>query len=190
MRCPKCHCETLADANNCPSCNLPTPKGRLAMPIKGAGKKGKFAEKKKIDFAAMLPNLPGARAISWVILLALIGGAGFFVYRYAYATTESMDPEPALRAMTQLRRLPSKEEGKNIEDCLNALIKKSREEGRLVGYEGWTVKPYNKASYLISFSFNEKEAKRSADWVVDPNNNIFTPISELASAVYKEEKAN
>jgi hypothetical protein len=190
MRCPKCHCETPAEAHNCPSCNLPTPKGRLAVPKKGAEKKGKSVEKRKIDFAALLPKMRGVRIISWVILLALLGGSGFFVYWYAYATSETIAPQPALQAMHQLRRLPSKEEGKNIEDCLNGLMKKSREAGRLVSYEGWTIKPYERNGYLISFSFDEKEARKSADWVFDPQNKAFTPISELASAVYKEEKAN
>ena len=190
MRCPKCHSETSAEANNCPSCNLRTPKGRLAEPKKGARHKGQTVAKGKVDFATLLPKMPGSRIITWVILLLFLGGTGFFVYRYAYATPESITPQSALQAMHQLQRLPSKEEGKNIEDCLNALMTKSREAGKLVGYEGWTIKPYDKDNYLISFSFDEKEAKKSADWVVDPKNNRFMPISELASAVQKEEKAN
>jgi hypothetical protein len=188
MRCPKCHSETPNEALNCPSCNLPTPKGRLASPKKGTGKKVGSVEKSKIDFAALLPKMPGSKMWSWVLLFVFIGASGFLAYWYVYSTPENISPQPALNAMNQLRRLPSKEEGKNIDDYLNAEINKSKEAGQLVGYQGWTVKPYDKKSYLISFSYDEKAAKRSADWVVDPNNNIITPISELASAVQKEEK--
>ncbi len=190
MRCPKCHSETPNEAHYCPSCNLATPKGRLAAPKKGTGKRVTSDEKKKFDFADMLPKMPGTKIWSWVILVAFISASGFLVYWYVYADSQHLDPKPALNAMNQLRQLPSKEKGKNIDDYLNAEMKKSKEAGQLVSYEGWTIKPYDKSSYLISFSYDEKDAKKSADWVVDPKNNIFTPISELANAVQKEEKMN
>lgn len=190
MRCPKCYTETPAEAYNCPSCNLQTPKGRLAAPKKGSAKKVSSVKKSKIDFRALLPNLPGSKVIFWVILSVFIVASGFLVYWYVYADSTSISPQLALNSMNQLRRLPSKEEGKNIEEYLNSEMKKSKEAGRLVGYQGWTVKPYEKHSYLISFSFDEKESSKSADWVVDPKNNTFTPVSELASAVQKEEKKN
>jgi hypothetical protein len=189
MRCPKCHTETPADAHNCPSCNLSTPRGKLAAPMKG--KKGslkiKSRHKRKFDVGAILP---GGRTIFWLAVVAFVGVSGFLAYWYVYATPEHVAPQPALNAMNQLRKLPSKLEGKSIEDCLNAEIKKSKDSGQLVSYQGWTIKPYEKNTYLISFTFDEKENKRSADWVVDPQHNIFTPVSDLATAVQKEEKTN
>jgi hypothetical protein len=189
MRCPKCHAETSSDALNCPSCNLVTPKGRLAGPAKGkkSGSKAKSGSKRKIDFGALLP---GGRMMSWIGLVLFIGAAGFLAYWYVYATPDHVAPQSALSAMNQLRGMPSKQEGKTIDDCLVAEMKKSKESGQLVGFQGWTVKPYQKSSYLISFTFDEKDAKKSAEWVVDPENNIFTPISELATAVQKQENTN
>ena len=128
--------------------------------------------------------------MSWVAIILFIGASGFLAYWYVFATPEHLESQPALSAMNQLRRLPSKEDGKNIEDYLNAEMKKSKAAGQLVGYQGWTIKPYDRNSYLISFSYEEKDAKRSAEWVVDPKHNIFTPISELATAVQKPEKVN
>jgi hypothetical protein len=189
MRCPKCYTETPTDALNCPSCNLATPKGKLAGPAssKKGGSKSKSSRKKKVDVGAMLP---GRKVLSWLAILAFLGASGFLAYWYVYSTPEHLSPQPALEAMNQLRRLPSKQEGKTIDDYLNAEMKKSRDAGHLVSFEGWKIKPYERNSYLVSFSFDEKDAKKSAEWVVDPQNNIFTPISELATAVQKQEKAN
>lgn len=189
MRCPKCHSETSNEALNCPSCNLPTPKGRLAGPAKGkkGGSKKRAGSGRKIDFGAILP---GGKMMSWIAIVAFLGASGFLAYWYIYSTPERVAPTPALEAMNQLRRLPSKQEGKTIDDCLNAEMKKSKDAGQLVSFQGWTIKPYDRSSYLVSFSYDEKDAKKSAEWVVDPKNNIFTPISELANAVQKQEKAN
>lgn len=192
MRCPKCYYETPAEAYSCPSCNLPTPKGRMATKTGsiqnvGSVKKDSSVKKRKIDYGALLPAMPGTRTIFWVVLLGVLGVSGFLAYRYIYSDSTSIAPQPALQAMQQLRMLPSQEEGKNIEDCLNAKIKKSKEAGQLTSYQGWTIKPYENNSYLISFSFDEKESKHSAEWVVNPQTNTFIPISELANAIHKQE---
>lgn len=189
MRCPKCYAETSADALSCPSCNLPTPKGKLAGPAasRKGGSKAKASSRQRVDLGAIMP---GRKVLSWVAILAFLGASGFLAYWYVYATPERLSPTPALEAMNQLRRLPSKQEGKTIEDCLNAEMKKAKDAGHLVSFEGWKIKPYERNSYLVSFSFDEKDVKKSAEWVVDPQNNIFTPISELATAVQKQESAN
>jgi hypothetical protein len=189
MRCPKCYSETPTDALNCPSCNLPTPKGKLsgATSSKKGASKTKVSSKRKVDVSAVLP---GRKVLTWLALVVFLGAAGFLAYIYIYSTPDHMSPQPALEAMNQLRRLPSKQEGKTIEDYLNAEMKKAKDAGQLVGFEGWKIKPYERNSYLVSFSFDEKDAKKSAEWVVDPQNKIFTPISELATAVQKQESSN
>jgi hypothetical protein len=189
MRCPKCHTETPTEAHNCPSCNLQTPKGRLAGPAKGNKNrlKSKSRSNRKLDLGAILP---GGRILFWIAVVAFVGGAGFLAYWYVYATPDHVAPQSALSAMNQLRGMPSKQEGKTIDDYLNAEMKKSKEAGQLVSFQGWTIKPYERSSYIISFTFDEKDAKKSAEWVVDPNNNIFTPISELATAVQKPAKTD
>jgi hypothetical protein len=188
MRCPKCFSETPTNAHNCPSCNLPTPKGRLAGATQGKkGRKASARGKRVFDISKVVP---GGRMMFWIAVAAFVGISGFLSYYYVYATDERVTPIPAINAMNQLRKLPSKEQGKTIEDCLNAEIKKSKEAGQLVGYQGWSIKPYERNSYLVSFTFDEKDAKKSAEWVVDPQNNIFTPINELATAVHKQESTN
>jgi hypothetical protein len=189
MRCPKCYTETPADAHKCPACNLQTPKGRLAGPEKGTPGKSKkrASSKRKIDFGAILP---GGKTMFWIAIVAFLGASGFLGYWYIYSTPDHVSPQPALSAMNQLRGMPSKQEGKTIDDYLIAEMKKSKEAGQLVGFQGWTIKPYQKNSYLITFSFEEKDAQKSAQWIVDPQNNIFTPISELATAVQKSEKTD
>jgi hypothetical protein len=185
MRCPKCYTETPNDALNCPSCNLVTPKGRTAAPQKdnsAKSKKGKAGAKSKIDWGAIMPG----KWITWVLLAGFLVGSGFLAYWYVYSTPQSVKPETALNAMNQLRRLPSKEEGKSIEDRMTEELKKAKDSGQLVKYKGWTVKPYNNHSYLVSFSYEETSSTKSADWIVDPQNNIFTPITELASSVHKQ----
>jgi hypothetical protein len=190
MRCPKCYTETPNEALSCPSCNLQTPRGKMTGPANGkkGGSKGKSSRQaKKVDLSGLLP---GRRVLSWVASLIFLGASGFIAYWYVFTTPENISPKSALEAMNQLRRLPSKQEGKTIEDYLNAEMKKSKDAGHLVGFEGWKIKPYERNSYLVSFSFDEKDAKKSAEWVVDPQNKIFTPISELATAVQKQENTN
>jgi hypothetical protein len=188
MRCPKCHTETSAEALNCPSCNLSTPRGRFVNTEKGkadkARKPSQAASKIKVktDWAALKPG----KWINWVLLAGLFAALGFGVYWYIYSSPSPVKPESALTAMNELRKLPSKEEGKSIDDCLTAELKKSKDAGQLINYQGWTVKPYSKHTYLISFSFEDKNGKKSADWVVDPLNKTYTPITELATVVHKE----
>ncbi|MBI3654584.1 MAG: hypothetical protein HY231_26435 [Acidobacteria bacterium] len=182
MRCPKCYTETDADALNCPSCHLPTPKGKEVSARKGKATKTKKSAIPKfhLQIRAWRPG----KASKWALLGVLFVGLGVGVYWYIYSAA-MVNPTAALAAMTELRKLPSKEEGKTIDDCMNAELKKSKDAGQLLNYQGWTVKPYNKGTLMISFSFEEKSGKRSADWIVDPQQKTFTPITELANAAHK-----
>jgi hypothetical protein len=188
MRCPKCHTETNAEAMNCPSCNLPTPKGKFVNTEKGKADKvskksaPKSKEKLKVDWGAMMPG----KWINWVLLAALFVALGLGVYWYVYSSSQPIKAETAMSVMNELRKMPSKEEGKSIDDCMTAELKKSKEAGQLITYQGWTVKPYSKNTYLISFSFEETNGKKSADWIVDPQHKTYTPITELATAAQKE----
>jgi hypothetical protein len=182
---------------NCPSCNLPTPRGKYVNGTKDKTEKvnknsktkskttskPKSKGKSKIDWGAFRPG----KWINWVLLGGLFVALGLGVYWYVFiSSAQPLKPESAMSAMNELRKRPSKEEGKSIDDCMAAELKKSKEAGQLLNYQGWTIKPYNHNTYLISFSFEETNGKKSADWIVDPQNKIFTPITELASATQKE----
>lgn len=195
MRCPKCHTETPPAALNCPGCNLPTPRGKTASlnekkkgakKTSGVGFKDKYRDSSKpVGWRVLLPT--GGRWVRWVIILAVvaIGGYGSYWYVYSSAASSQGDPKTALTAMSQLRRLPSKQPGQTIDEAINAELKKSKESGELVSYQGWTVKANGGSSFLVSFSFEEKTGKKSADWLVNLTNNTFVPQSELATAVHK-----
>ena len=87
--------------------------------------------------------------------------------------------------MNQLRRLPSREAGKSIEELMNAELQKSRAAGELVSFQGWAVKPYDSSNFVVSFTYEEKSGRKSAEWLVGPANNTFIPKSELAVNVHK-----
>lgn len=201
MRCPKCHTETPPEALSCPGCKLTTPRGK-AFAVADKEKKQKTAAKtsglrakkassgglpplnlKGVNWRGMMPA--GGRWITWLVVVVMLGGGGYFGYKYVYSTPQTIDPKVAMNAMNQLKQLPSKVEGKTIDDALSAALKESKAAGELVKFQGWTVKPYNNSSYLVSFSYEEKTGPKSAEWVVSPTSNSFTPISELATSVHR-----
>jgi hypothetical protein len=136
----------------------------------------------KADWGALKPG----KWITWVLLSGLFIAIGLGVYWYVYSASQPLKPESAIAVMNALRKMPSKEEGKSIDDCMLATLKNSKDAGQLLNYQGWTVKPYNNNTYIISFSFEETNGKKSADWIVDPIHKTYTPITELASAAHKQ----
>src|ERR1051325_2628334 len=172
MRCPKCYAETDPDALNCPSCNLPTPRGKYVNAEKGKKDKTQTKKQTKASPKVMVerqPFKPG-KGVKWLFILVLLIAAGWGAYLYVFSSSQTVKPESALSAMNELRKLPSKEEGKSIDDCMTAELKRSKDAGQLISLQGWTVKPYGKSNLLISFSFEDTGGKKSADWVVDPLN--------------------
>jgi hypothetical protein len=194
MRCPKCYTETQPDLLKCPGCNLATPRGKA---VAAADKEKRKTVKKNptssshryrgsdraVGWKALLPS--GGRWLYWLVILLVFCGVGVGVYWYVYVSSPQMDAKSALTAMNQLRHLPAKEPGKSIEDVMNAELKRSKDAGELVSFQGWTVKPYDTSNYIVSFSYEEKGGKKSAEWVVGMTNNRFIPHSELASNIHK-----
>lgn len=208
MRCPKCSTETPSDAMQCPGCNSLTPRGRVATKQAGEMNKKLQAEKRKqkkyfawksnqqkVDWKSV--DWKSWRAIPWQRLIpswlpwAIVGMflvvGGYFGYKYVYQPQEleAENAKAAVGVMNQLRNLPSKKVGMSLDQCLMDEIKKSREKGQLVNYTGWSVKPSNPNQYLISFSFEERNGPKSAEWLVDTSLSSFVPQSELAIALHK-----
>jgi hypothetical protein len=209
MRCPKCSTETPTEAMQCPGCNSLTPRGRVATKQADEMNKKLQAEKRKqkkyftwksnqktVNWKSI--NWRNWRSIPWQKLIpswlpwAIVGlflvVGGFFGYRYIYQSQEqeSVSAKTAVGVMNQLRSLPSNKTGMNLDQCLMDEIKKSRENGQLVNYTGWTIKSPNPNQYLISFSFEERNGVKSAEWLVDASHSSFMPQSELAIALHKQ----
>jgi hypothetical protein len=208
MRCPKCSTETPSDAMQCPGCNSLTPRGRVATKQAGELNKKLQAEKRKqkkyfawksnqqkVDWKSV--DWKSWRAFPWQRLIpswlpwAIVGMflvvGGYFGYKYVYQPQEleAENAKAAVGVMNQLRSLPSKKVGMSLDQCMMDEIKKSREKGQLVNYTGWSVKPSNPNQYLISFSFEERNGPKSAEWLVDTSLSSFVPQSELAIALHK-----
>ena len=185
MRCPKCHTETASDALVCPGCKLPTPKGRQFKADKRAGKNPKSP--KKIREAKRHRR---SRAVNIALSCAIgviAAGLGVYVYLVLTSGTTELDSKAAGEMLVTLRRLPSSEQGLSVDDRMNQEIKKSKESGKLVKYQGWTMRPVqgDKGKILIAFTFEEKETgEKRAEWLADTANKSFSPRTGLAAAVY------
>ena len=184
MRCPKCHTETPSDALVCPGCKLPTPRGRQFKADKKAGKNPrspkKIREHKQYQRSRLVNII-----LSSVVGLILIG-LGAFLY-LSFRSGSELDPTAAKNVLVTLRKLPSSEQGLSVDEKMNAEVKKSKDAGKLIKYEGWTMRPVkgDKNKILIAFTFEEKESGwQRAEWIADTTNNSFAPRTGLASAIY------
>ena len=209
MRCPKCSTDTPSDALQCPGCNSLTPRGRVAEQKTAAERKRLQEEKRKqkkhfawksnkqtVNWKSV--DWKNWRALPWqklipswlpwsIVGLCLVVG-GFFAYKYVHQPNEqeSANAKLAVGVMNQLRSLPSKKNGMNLDQCLMDEIKISKENGQLVSYTGWTIKSPSPNQYLICFSFEERNGQKSAEWLVDSSRGSFLPQSELAIAMHKQ----
>ena len=185
MRCPKCHTETPNDALVCPGCKLPTPRGRQYKADKRAGKSPKSPKRikeAKQHRRSKVVNMALTCAIGLIVL-----GLGVYVYVVLTSGVTELDPKAAGEMLVTLRRLPSSEQGLSVDDRMNQEVKKSKESGKLVKYQGWTMRPIkgDRKKILIAFTFEEKDSgEKRAEWIADPANKSFSPQTGLASAVY------
>jgi len=123
--------------------------------------------------------------LSSVVGLILIG-LGAFLY-LSFRSGSELDPTAAKNVLVTLRKLPSSEQGLSVDEKMNAEVKKSKDAGKLIKYEGWTMRPVkgDKNKILIAFTFEEKESGwQRAEWIADTTNNSFAPRTGLASAIY------
>ncbi len=185
MRCPKCHAETPSDALVCPGCKLPTPRGRQFKADKRAGKNPKSP--KKIKEAKRHQRSKAVNIALGSVIGLIAAGLGVYLYMALMSGATEIDPKAAGEMLVRLRRLPSSEQGLSVDDKMNQEVKKSRDSGQLLKYQGWTMRPVqgDKKKILITFSFVEKDSgEKRAEWVADTTNNSFAPRTGLASSVY------
>jgi hypothetical protein len=182
MRCPRCQTETPTGALQCPQCKLLTPKGRQAL----NGKKSptKPSTKRQLRQKTAVKPLTAILAILSSIVVCGVGG-----YLGLILLTESKagNPKPQYEALERLRKMPSSQDGLTVEEFLEQEVKKSRQAGRLVEAEGWSVRLIDESKALISFSYEEKDQKQiRAEWIADLKSKTFAPQTDLAAASYKK----
>src|SRR5262249_32949600 len=116
-----------------------------------------------------------------VSVVAAIGcGIGMYVAMTMLAASKPPTPGSAEYVIQTLSALPSKAEGMTVQQRLEAEVAKSREEGHLLEREGWDVRPDGEMTFRIAYTFQEKRAKRRAEWIFDVGQNLFTPQTDLA----------
>ena len=185
MRCPKCHTETPSDALVCPGCKLATPKGRQFQADKRAGKNPKSP--KRVKEAKAFKRSRALNIVLGCVIGSMVVGLGIYVYETFLSGGMELDAKAAGQMLITLRRMPSNEKGLSVDERMNEEIKKSKESGKLLKYQGWTTRPIRgeRSKILIAFSFEEKESgEQRAEWIADPSNNSFAPRTGLAWAVY------
>ncbi len=205
MNCPKCRTEVPPDSSKCPGCALVTPHGRKLEATekeqkaqqKRAGKKlhsGNSFRKPKpqVDWKAINWKDPrswrglGAAIPSWSIYLAVglfLFVGGYYAYGYIYEPAPKERAQTIHSAINQTKNRPSKKEGATLDQLLKETLTKSKEAGKLVSYQGWTVKDRENGSFMVTFAYQEDDGQKEASWLVDTPNNQFIPQTELAIAV-------
>ena len=185
MRCPKCHTDTPSDALVCPGCKLPTPRGRQFKADKKAGMNPKSPKRIKEHRQYQRSKLVNI-ILSSVLGLLVVGLGAYLYMNFKFGAAE-LDPAAAKNVLVTLRKLPSNEQGLSVDERMNAEVKKSKDAGKLVKYQGWTMRPVqgDKNKILIAFTFEEKDSgEQRAEWIADTRNNSFAPRTGLASSIY------
>jgi hypothetical protein len=156
------------------------------------GTRGRPDPKKK---KPVLPRKPGleSRAEKYRKLAAgvfttlAVAGILFYALKSSGFIRTEPDPKSALQAIANLRSLPSNQAGQTVDQAMTKMLESARASGTLVSSQGWFVRPVGGGSgkVRVTFSFEEKQGKRQADWLVDLSNNSVAPENDLAASVYK-----
>lgn len=143
----------------------------------------------------VLPRKPGleSRAEKYrklatgVFTTLAVAGILFYALKSSGFIRTEPDPKSSLQAIATVRSLQSNQAGQTVDQAMTKMLESARAAGTLVGSQGWFVRPVNGGSgkVRVTFSFEEKQGKRQADWLVDLSNNSVEPENDLAASVHK-----
>jgi hypothetical protein len=143
----------------------------------------------------VLPRKPGleTRAEKYRKLAAglfttlAVAGILFYALKSSGFIRTEPDPKASLQAIATVRSLQSNQAGQTVDQVMTKMLESARAAGTLVGSQGWFVRPVSGDSgkVRVTFSFEEKQGKRQADWLVDLSDNSVAPENDLAASVYK-----
>jgi hypothetical protein len=184
MRCPRCHIQLPDNADRCPDCKLPKPKG--LSPQRDLKAENKRSKGRKPKAASSRPKW--VNALLAVTALIMVSFVGLYLFSFLSSQPQELDPNLAQPALAKLRQEPSVVSGLSVDEYMTQQLEKSRRIGNLLKYQGWTVSPLkgSKTKLVIAFTYEERDnTQYRAEWVADVANNTFTPRTELAVAAYK-----
>jgi hypothetical protein len=124
-------------------------------------------------------------AVIVCISAVIVFGVGSYFVMALVLSPPPVDPGSPQYAIEKLRRLPSNQQGLTVEERMEQEVRKSREAGRLVEVEAWSVKPLEQTKYIVTYSIQEKNDQYlKATWSVDISNGVIVPQTDLANEVY------
>jgi hypothetical protein len=124
--------------------------------------------------------------LSWSLILLTVGVCVLGGYLSVFYFD---DPQPAevpqhQLALDKLKAKASNYPWMTVEEALDNEVEKCRQAGRLKEAEGWDSRLVDEG-FLVTFSFEEKDKKRKAIWLVSLVYDTYVPQSELAEAIFK-----
>jgi hypothetical protein len=185
MRCPKCKTATPTEALCCPSCKLKTPRGRLQDELEP---ESHLVQRVQEIFASHKPTMTHIPVwLSWSLIFVTLGVCVFGSY-FSFMYFNVPQPESVPRHQVALDKLKAKTSNQpwmTIEESLNYEVEKCRQAGRLKEAEGWDARAADAGAVLVTFTFEEKDKKQKAIWLVDPMADTFIPQNDLAEFIFK-----
>jgi len=134
---------------------------------------------------------PGQKALK--VGVGIVGGlavAGllFYALKSSGFIRSELDSRAGLDAIASVRNLQSNQTGVSIDQAMTKMLNGARESGNLVAFQGWIVRPINGDSRRVRvlFSYDEKQGRRQAEWLVSLSDYTIAPQNELAAAVSKK----
>jgi hypothetical protein len=143
----------------------------------------------------VLPRKPGVESraekyrklATGVFTTLAVAGILFYALKSSGFIRTEPDPKSSLQAIATVRSLQSNQAGQTVDQAMTKMLESARAAGTLAASQGWFVRPVNGGSgkVRVTFSFEEKQGKRQADWLVDLSDNSVAPENDLAASVYK-----
>jgi len=188
-----------------------SPSGRLQKPAESGGTgeerprtayrtasgngsaRGKsMAQRKGRQFSRELEEREARRRKKKILIPIMVVGLAVAVVLLAPATqliAPQVDAQTSISTLSMLRSEPSKRAGESVDQYINDWVEQSRKTGDLISLSGWFVKPirFDKSKILLGFTLEEKGGVKTAEWVADVHNNVFTPKNDLAAQVYGDK---
>lgn len=175
----------------CPGCKFPTPHGKNLLKEKRKKKRAELESIKSVKVfkkkKARRQVKPWVAVVGSVVAVLIIGVASYFITISSLQQSEAK-ASPSQAALEKFRNMPSSTPGMTVDQYLADEMEKSRQAGRLLEAEGWSMEPINGGSeFLIAFTYEEKDVgQKRAQWRVNPARNSFRAENELAKAVYNK----